>query len=185
MAQQIAELAPGESKTVSFGVTPTVAKTYQVSVDGLTGSFEAIAPPIVEIMHFIWVPDTYLPGMLPSWPIPDNRTVGFGFDFKNTGTKPIDAYVNFTLKHKWKETDDRAQPFWMWRGFYPNITTQPLTVNPYTGYADKGMPIFYWNPYPRDERESPYLDRVYFRAEVIVDGGIVATTDSEEVEIEF
>ena len=182
MAEQTVELQSGESKVASFEATPTVAKTYQVSVDGLTGSFVAIAPPIeVEIVHFIWVPDTYLPGMLPSWPIPDNRTVGFGFDFKNTGTKPIDAYVNFTLKHKWKETDDRAQPFWMWRGFYPNITTQPLTIDP----NDKGMPIFYWNPYPRDERESPYLDRVYFRAEVIVGGGVVATTDSKEVEIEF
>ncbi|GAJ17748.1 unnamed protein product, partial [marine sediment metagenome] len=112
--------------------------------------------PAIEITDFIWVPDTYLPGMLPSWPIPANRTVGFGFDFKNTGTKPIDAYVRFLLKHKWKETDERAQPFWMWRGFYPNITTQPLTIDP----NDEGMPIFRWNPYPPDERESRYLDKV-------------------------
>lgn len=37
-------LNPGESKPVTFKVTPTKAKTYQVSVDGLTGSFVALAP---------------------------------------------------------------------------------------------------------------------------------------------
>jgi len=37
-------LQPGESKLVSFEATPTEARTYQVSVDGLTGSFAAIQP---------------------------------------------------------------------------------------------------------------------------------------------
>ena len=41
MAQQTVALAPGESKTVSFEVTPPVAKSYSVSVNGLTGSFKA------------------------------------------------------------------------------------------------------------------------------------------------
>ncbi len=41
MAEQNVTLQPGESKVVSFEATPTVAKVYQVSVDGLTGSFEA------------------------------------------------------------------------------------------------------------------------------------------------
>ncbi|GAI93311.1 unnamed protein product, partial [marine sediment metagenome] len=46
MAEQSVSLQPGESKVVSFEVTPTVAKVYQVSVDGLTGSFLATeAPP--------------------------------------------------------------------------------------------------------------------------------------------
>lgn len=40
--QKTVTLAPGESKVVSFEVTPTVAKTYQVSVDGLVGSFVAV-----------------------------------------------------------------------------------------------------------------------------------------------
>ncbi|GAH68197.1 unnamed protein product, partial [marine sediment metagenome] len=39
MAEKSVPLQPGESKTVSFAVTPTVAKTYSVSVDGLTGTF--------------------------------------------------------------------------------------------------------------------------------------------------
>ncbi|GAJ08855.1 unnamed protein product, partial [marine sediment metagenome] len=44
MAEQSVVLQPGESKLVSFEATPTEARTYQVSVDGLTGSFAAIQP---------------------------------------------------------------------------------------------------------------------------------------------
>lgn len=50
MAEQIVELAPGESKQVSFEAIPSAAKTYNVSVDGLTGSFKAIAPPSVDLV---------------------------------------------------------------------------------------------------------------------------------------
>ncbi|MBA7543124.1 hypothetical protein ES705_35451 [subsurface metagenome] len=41
MAEQSVTLQPGESKLVSFEATPTKARTYQVSVNGLTGSFKA------------------------------------------------------------------------------------------------------------------------------------------------
>ena len=42
-------LNPGQSKPVSFSVTPTVpeglpSKTYYVNVDGLTGTFVAVQP---------------------------------------------------------------------------------------------------------------------------------------------
>ncbi|GAI61731.1 unnamed protein product, partial [marine sediment metagenome] len=40
-------LNPGESKTVSFSLTAAAAGTYQVSVDGLTGSFTALLAPLV------------------------------------------------------------------------------------------------------------------------------------------
>lgn len=49
MAEQTVELAPGESKPVSFEVTPEVAKTYSVSVDGLSGSFVATEVPVADI----------------------------------------------------------------------------------------------------------------------------------------
>lgn len=49
MAQQTITLAPGESKTVAFTVTPMVAKTYSVSVDGLYGSFVATTMPVADI----------------------------------------------------------------------------------------------------------------------------------------
>lgn len=42
MAEQTVELAPGESKEVSFEAVPQQAKTYLVSVNGLSGSFTAI-----------------------------------------------------------------------------------------------------------------------------------------------
>ena len=41
-------LNPGESKIVTFAFTPTVAKGYFVSVDGLTGSFVAVEVPVAE-----------------------------------------------------------------------------------------------------------------------------------------
>ena len=43
MAEQTVELQSGESKEVTFEATPHEAKTYQVSVDGLTGSFTALS----------------------------------------------------------------------------------------------------------------------------------------------
>lgn len=49
VAEQTVSLAPGESKTVSFEVTPAVAKTYSVSVDGLSGSFVATEVPVADI----------------------------------------------------------------------------------------------------------------------------------------
>jgi len=49
MAQQTVSLQPGESKTVSFEVTPATAKTYNVSVDGQSGTFQAVTAPVADI----------------------------------------------------------------------------------------------------------------------------------------
>ena len=49
MAQQSVTLQPGESKAVSFEVTPTAVKTYYVSVDGLSGSFVVTTAPVADI----------------------------------------------------------------------------------------------------------------------------------------
>ena len=49
MTEQIVELAPGESKAVSFEAIPHEARTYQVSVDGLAGSFKVIARLLTEV----------------------------------------------------------------------------------------------------------------------------------------
>ncbi len=46
MAEQVVELQPGESKLVSFEAVPTEARTYQVTVDGLTGGFKAVAAAV-------------------------------------------------------------------------------------------------------------------------------------------
>jgi len=49
VAEKSITLGPGESQEVAFEVTPTVAKTYSVSVDGQTGSFRAVAVPVADI----------------------------------------------------------------------------------------------------------------------------------------
>ncbi|HUV56458.1 MAG TPA: hypothetical protein VMV84_04425 [Dehalococcoidales bacterium] len=49
MAEQSVTLEPGASEVVSFDVTPTAAKTYSVSVDGLTGTFRATTVPVADI----------------------------------------------------------------------------------------------------------------------------------------
>ncbi len=60
MAEQTVELAPGESKVVTFEAIPHEAKVYQVSVDGLSGSFSALPaiPPATilagEILDVKW-----------------------------------------------------------------------------------------------------------------------------------
>lgn len=42
-------LQPGEAKSVSFKVTPSTAKTYEVSVNGQSGSFKSSAAPAADI----------------------------------------------------------------------------------------------------------------------------------------
>ncbi|MBA7612203.1 hypothetical protein ES703_19439 [subsurface metagenome] len=49
MTEQTVSLAPGESKTISFEVVPDVAKSYSVSVNGLTGTFIATEVPVADI----------------------------------------------------------------------------------------------------------------------------------------
>ena len=49
VATKSVTLGPGESQVVSFDVTPAVAKTYHVSVDGLSGSFVATTEAVADI----------------------------------------------------------------------------------------------------------------------------------------
>jgi len=49
MAEQNVTLQPGESKVISFEAVPQEAKTYQVSVNGISGSFRAIVPVPVDM----------------------------------------------------------------------------------------------------------------------------------------
>ncbi len=51
MAEQSVTLQPGESKVVSFEATPQEARSYQVSVNGLTGSFIAVAPAPAKFVY--------------------------------------------------------------------------------------------------------------------------------------
>ncbi len=49
MAEREVTLEPGQSEAVSFEVTPAEAKTFQVSVNGLTGSFVATEEAVADI----------------------------------------------------------------------------------------------------------------------------------------
>jgi hypothetical protein len=49
MAAQTVTLAPGQSQVVSFTVTPSAEGTYQVAVDGLSGSFVCTVAPHADI----------------------------------------------------------------------------------------------------------------------------------------
>jgi len=65
MAEQTVTLQPGESKVIAFEVVPSVAKTFQVSVDGLSGSFEAVWSPALSYVSFGHVDvaiNAYIPG---------------------------------------------------------------------------------------------------------------------------
>ncbi len=50
MATKTITLDPGESRTVAFTFTPSVAKVHVVSVDGLTGSFNVVGVPAAEFV---------------------------------------------------------------------------------------------------------------------------------------
>jgi len=49
VAEKAVSLEPGQSEAVSFEVTPAEAKTFHVSVNGLTGSFVATEEAVADI----------------------------------------------------------------------------------------------------------------------------------------
>jgi len=61
--EQSLTLEPTESRTISFEAVPDVAKTYHISVDGLTGTFRATEAP-VEIVDFELAMPTVTPATI-------------------------------------------------------------------------------------------------------------------------
>lgn len=89
MAEQSVYLAPGESRIVSFNVTPTEVKTYSVSVDGLSGSFIATTTPVANIR----VENLTI---TPSW-VYVGQTVTISVIATNYGTAAGTKKINFTV----------------------------------------------------------------------------------------
>ncbi|GAI27802.1 unnamed protein product, partial [marine sediment metagenome] len=86
MAERIVTLAPGESEVVTFEVTPEVAKTYGVSVDGLAGTFVATEVGVAAYSVVIGV----------SNPTPAiDEVVSWWADITNIGTALGAPTVNF------------------------------------------------------------------------------------------
>lgn len=85
MATQEVTLQPGESQVVSFQAVPQQAKVYQVSVNGLTGSFRAIEAAPAQ---FIYASDI----RQQDWPGPSGwGGVKFEVDIQNTGGQPANC----------------------------------------------------------------------------------------------
>ena len=101
MAEQIVTLAPGEGQVIAFEAIPSEAKVYQVLVDGLTGSFRAVAPPTPAGI-LIWhsqiggLPGYSGEGYATVWDIkifnPSTRAYVAGTP---TGIKDLDVPMNF------------------------------------------------------------------------------------------
>ena len=66
--QKTISLNPGESKEVSFTITPQTVGVHSVSVDGLSGSFSVLEPPAAQfvVSDLIITPAQCYPGELVS-----------------------------------------------------------------------------------------------------------------------
>ena len=66
--QKTVTLNPGESKVVSFSVTPTVVGPHVVNVDGLSGVFTVLEPPTAQfvVSDLVISPAQVYPGELVS-----------------------------------------------------------------------------------------------------------------------
>ena len=66
--QKTITLNPGESKEVSFTITPQTVGVHSVSVDGLSGSFSVLEPPAAQfvVSDLIITPTQCYPGELVS-----------------------------------------------------------------------------------------------------------------------
>jgi len=66
--QKTITLNPGESKEVSFTITPQTVGVHSVSVDGLSGSFTVLEPPTAEFLvsDLVISPAQCYPGELVS-----------------------------------------------------------------------------------------------------------------------
>jgi len=89
-------LNPSESKVVTFTFAPQEVRTYQVTVDGLVGSFAALgAPPPGEITYIGGLPTTLVLGEgVPYMDVYD-EWVERGFDYPDAAFN-LTFYINPT-----------------------------------------------------------------------------------------
>jgi len=93
MAEQSVTLNPGESRLVSFEATPHEAKTYQVSVNGLTGSFIASQPP------FYWLrPTGHVPGRWNDAELAYDGWTDTRAEVVDVGTQSWSPYLELTIE---------------------------------------------------------------------------------------
>ena len=167
MAEQNVTLEPGESKLVSFEAIPHEARTYQVVVDGLSGSFSAVAPPPppLDITAFLDVVLSSTVRTLDDYYsyITASKISHLGFRINNAGESNVSgvsvkaSVINLTLGG----TVNLTPPY----NSYLQLLTQPFAVAP------GDMDIFFGH------RLTIYAIEVDYElnAEVYVAGELVAT----------
>jgi len=141
MAEQSITLNPGESRVVSFEAVPHEARTYQVLVDGLTGSFAAIAPP------FYWLlPTGHVPGRWNNAELAYDGWTDTRAEVVDVGTQSWSPYLELTIE----PTEISAVRWWGSSPITPktvqvDILRDGAYLNIYEGSAvkmwDDGLPI--------------------------------------------
>lgn len=97
--RETVSLNPGESKKVTFQFTPQIAKQYQVSVNGLTGSFTAITeyrePQVLSVyIPVVKIGTEYWPELRIFLPKPLNYEAGWhGGEWIPAGTIENPVYM--------------------------------------------------------------------------------------------
>ena len=125
-------LNPGESKEVLFTYTPTKAKSYQVSVNGLVGSFEALGLPGQEPLMVI--------GNMRCEDIPPLQH----------GEPLSAAYTDCSIRvHNEGTGPGTITCEWYLEGKYIKTQSVYLTVGPYHWFSLKTLPSPLFSDVPR------------------------------------
>ncbi|MBA7674646.1 hypothetical protein ES703_82867 [subsurface metagenome] len=115
MAEQTVTLNPGESKVVTFEVTPSKARAYQVTVNGLTGSF--VASPVPG-----YITITYLRFEPPAVNVGEEIAirVNAGNEGETTASRTVECKINGVVIGTITVTLDPGQ----WRGLFFYFTPE-------------------------------------------------------------
>lgn len=165
MAEQTVELSPAESKQVSFEAIPHEAKTYQVSVNGLSGSFKAL--PSIDITGFHYVYQG-----LYTWSLTKTMLHGYyidhiGFGLRNNGAYSVDGVsvkckiINQSSYGGYRPDQELSPPL----DQYKTPRTQPFTIA-----SGETILMFYrWKP------GVNLITSATVTAKVLVNGELIAT----------
>ena len=133
MTEQTVTLGPGESKTISFKAVPTKGKTYQVLVNGLTGTFIAVGKPDIRFSSGsgIVTPSNY-------------RTLRFGArNYGDAGCQEFTVKAGGWQLQNYPDAYDRMQTFQicLGAGESKNVSIIGMFYFGRSGYGDPGE---YW-----------------------------------------
>ena len=79
-------LNPGEGKVITFTYTPTVARSYQVIIDGLSGNFAALPGGEAE---FAYVSNL----LVVVTNVPSIYDIAYTVSIRNTGVSPAELHL--------------------------------------------------------------------------------------------